>query len=251
MPELSCTVREDVKLSSARLTAEEVDAISAYGARATWPANFQIYQRGTSADGVFVVLSGRVALRSRVKSGRGFAAALASTGESFGAEGLAPDGFYATDARAEEECETLFLSGTRFRAFVREQPHHALMLIGQIMAERVEQLERLHELATLSVEHRMLAAISRLAASGAFTREDGRVALDPAQYRLLCELVGATRESVSVVLGRLVGEGLAEREGTTVVITPPARLPQRNGNGADRDMPLEPQLEDRVSTATA
>ena len=235
----------ELHLSVTRLAAEEMDAIAAYGARATWPANFQIYHRGTSADGVFVVLRGRVALRSRVKSGRGFAAALAGAGESFGAEGLAPDGIYATDARAEEECETLYLSGVRFRAFIREQPQQALALLGQIMAERSEQLERLHELATLSVEQRLLAAVSRLVAAGAFTREDGRVALDPSQYRLLCELVGATRESVSVVLSRLVGQGLVEREGTVVVISAPPALQQRAGrNGAgERDVRLEPELD--------
>lgn len=232
----------DVRPSSSRLGAEELDVIAAYGARATWPASFQIYQRGTPADGVFLVMRGRVALRSRVKSGRGFAAALTGTGGTFGAEGLAPDGLYATDARAEEECETLYLSGVRFRAFVREQPQQALTLLGQIMAERIELLERLHELATLSVEQRMLAAIGRLANAGAFTRPDGRVALDPAQYRLLCELVGATRESVSVVLSRLVGEGLAEREGTTVVIAPPS-LQERERATAERSMIFEAQLD--------
>lgn len=232
----------DVRLLSSRLGAEELDAIAAYGARATWPANFQIFQRGTPADGVFLVLRGRVALRSRVKSGRGFAAALAGTGETFGAEGLALEGLYATDARAEEECETLYLSGVRFRAFVREQPQQALTLLGQIMAERSELLERLQELATLSVEQRMHAAIGRLAAAGAFTRPDGRVALDPAQYRLLCELVGATRESVSVVLSRLVGEGLAEREGTTVIIAPPAAQEQEHRTG-ERSVLFETQLD--------
>jgi hypothetical protein len=41
-----------------------------------------------------------------------------------------------------------------------------------------------------------------------------------ARYRLLCELVGATRESVSLVLGRLTGEGVVERSGTTLFVSP-------------------------------
>src|SRR5438270_7456833 len=41
-----------------RLTPEEVAAISAYGAKAVWPSGFQLYQRGASADGVFIVLEG-------------------------------------------------------------------------------------------------------------------------------------------------------------------------------------------------
>lgn len=247
----SRTVHGAVTATSARLSAEDLDAIAGYGARATWPASFQIYQRGTNADGVFLVLRGRVALRSRVKSGRGFAAALAGVGESFGSEGLAPDGVYASDARAEDECETLYLSGVRFRAFVREQPQQALALIGQIMAERAELLERLHELATLSVEQRMLAAVGRLSSTGAFRRDDGRVALGPAQYRLLCELVGATRESVSVVLSRLVGEGLAERDGTTVILAPLEHFQRRGDASNERSVVLEPQLERERRTTSA
>jgi CRP-like cAMP-binding protein len=232
-------------MSSQRLSGEEVDAIAQYGARATWPSGFQIYQRATSADGVFVLVQGRVALRSKVKSGRAFAAALVSPGETFGAEGLAPNGTYTTDARAEEECETLFLSGIRFRSFVREQPQQALALLGQIMVERTELLERLHEIATLSVEQRMLATINRLAAAGAFQREDGKLSFDPAQYRLLCELVGATRESVSVVTSRLISEGIAERDGTLLVIA----AANAAGTGGDRDVPLRPQLEPRDSAS--
>ena len=53
-----------------------------------------------------------------------------------------------------------------------------------------------------------------------FTRDDGCVVLNASRYRLLCELVGATRESVSLVLGRFTGEGLIERKGTTLVVRP-------------------------------
>src|SRR5688500_20305086 len=50
---------------TSRLSADERAAMSAYAARATWPAGFVIYQRGAPADGVFVVVRGRVVLRSR------------------------------------------------------------------------------------------------------------------------------------------------------------------------------------------
>ena len=42
-----------------RLSPDVRAALAAYGAKATWPAGFVIYQRATPADGVFVVLSGR------------------------------------------------------------------------------------------------------------------------------------------------------------------------------------------------
>ncbi|HET7189359.1 MAG TPA: cyclic nucleotide-binding domain-containing protein [Gemmatimonadaceae bacterium] len=207
-----------------RLTLTQRLAIQDYAARAAWPAGFQIYERGTAADGVFVVVRGRVVLRSRVRAGRGFVPWVATPGETFGAEGLSPGGVYATDARADDETETLFLSSAKLRAFIREQPIYAMAVVGQVMAERTALLEKLRELTTLSVEQRLVAALRRMAAHDSFTRSDGRIELCSARYRLLCELVGATRESVSLVLGRLGGEGLVERSGSTLYVTPSARL---------------------------
>lgn len=211
----------------ARLSPQEREALAAYAARASWPAGFAIYQRGNPADGVFVVTRGRVVLRSRVRAGRGFVPWIATPGETFGSEGLSPNGRYATDARADEESETLFLSTARFRAFVREQPPHALTLVGQLMAERAALLDKLRELTTLSVEQRLISTLVRMANNSTFTREDGKIVLCTARYRLLCELVGATRESVSLVFGRLSGEGLVERKGSTLIVAPPTALAER------------------------
>jgi CRP-like cAMP-binding protein len=181
---------------------------------------------------VFIVTRGRVVLRSRVRAGRGFVPWIATPSETFGSEGLSPGAKYATDARADEESETLFLSTARFRAFVREQPQHALSLVSQLMAERAALLDKLRELTTLSVEQRLVSTLLRMATNSTFTREDGKIVLCTARYRLLCELVGATRESVSLVLGRLTGEGLVERKGSTLIIAPPLQLAERLELGA-------------------
>src|SRR6476659_4794370 len=194
---------ESTGLAVARLSETERIALQGYAARASWPAGFQIYERGASADGVFIVVRGRVVLRSRVRAGRGFVPWVATPGETFGAEGLSPGSVYATDARADDETDTLFLSSAKLRAFIREQPAHALAVVGQVMAERTALLEKLRELTTLSVEQR---------------------------------LVAATRESVSLVLGRLTGEGLVERVGSTLYVTPSASLFERLGGTGEETL---------------
>jgi len=234
----------------ARLSHAERLALQDYAAKATWPSGFQIYERGTPADGVFVVTRGRVVLRSRVRAGRGFVPWVATPGETFGAEGLSPGGTYATDARADDETDTLYLSSAKLRAFIREQPAHALAVVGQVMAERTALLEKLRELTTLSVEQRLVAALRRMASHDSFTRSDGRIELCSARYRLLCELVGATRESVSLVLGRLTGEGLVERIGSTLYVTPSTSLFERLG-GPNEDALLVPGLADVATSANA
>jgi CRP-like cAMP-binding protein len=231
VPEMSST--------SAKVFEDQRDALTAYAAKAAWPSGFAIYQRDATADGLFVVISGRVVLRCRVRAGRGFVPWIATRGETFGAEGLYPGARYVTDARAEEESETLFLSTARFRAFVREQPQHAIALFSQLMAERTNLLDKLRELTTLSVEQRIVTTLRRLSHTDIFAAADGRITLCPQRYRLLCELVGATRESVSLVLTRFAAEGLVERQGTTLILASLPTVLERAASGSgDIEVPL-------------
>lgn len=229
-----------------RLTEEMRERLAAYAATARWPAGFAVYQRGAAADGIFVVLSGSVVLRTRLKSGRAFVPALLTAGEVFGVEGLAPGALYQTDANAEAEAQTLHLSRLRLRTLMRERPEEALALVAQVADAHGVVLDRLRELAMMSVEQRLLAAVARLRAARADAPPDQPVTFDAAGYRLLCEMVGATRESVSLVVNRLVANGQADRDGANVTINPASG--RRGGRGAgrdepDRERPLTPSNE--------
>ena len=207
-----------------RVAREQRDHIAAYGARTTWPSGFTIYEQGATADGIFLVLRGQVVLRNQVGAGRSFVPWVASSGETFGGEGLEGSTVYASQARAEEESETLHLSSARFSAMLREQPATALILLRQLMAERTALLVKFGQHAMLTVEQRLIASLVRLAQS-----HDSRpgAVTPPVQRRLLGELVGATRESISLVLGRLCAEGLVRREGGGLYISDLERLVAR------------------------
>jgi CRP-like cAMP-binding protein len=68
-------------------------------------------------------------------------------------------------------------------------------------------------------------ALLRLANGDAPRRADGDPVVVP--RRLLGELVGATRESTSLVLGRLTAEGLIQRVGNGLVINDLGQLAAR------------------------
>ncbi len=203
-----------------RLNPECATGLAGYGARTVWPSNFQIYQKNSPADGVSLVLRGHVILRTRIRTGRGFVPAIATPGETFGVEGLSEGGAYVTDAFASDETETLFIASPQFRAFVRENPGLALTLIGQMMSERAYLLEKLHGMASQNVEQRLVASLHRLTADRSFLGSDGKLRLEMRHHRLLSEMVGATRESIALALGRLVNAGVAERKGVAFQIAP-------------------------------
>src|SRR6202162_4469925 len=220
-----------------RLTPDEVAPLGAYGAKANWPPGFQLYQRGAPADGVFIVLEGHVVLRNKIKVGRGFVPLIATSGRTFGSEGLSPYSHYVTDASASEETKTMFLSGAQFRAFIRERPAQTIPLLSQIMSERAYLLEKLHELAALNVDQRLMSTLTHLSTDRSFRASDGRLKLENTHHRLLCEMVGATRESIALALSRLVSAGIAERRGMTFLIEPNS-LAAGLGNGHDTDSAL-------------
>jgi hypothetical protein len=86
------------------------------------------------------------------------------------------------------------------------------------MDERAHTLERLHELASQNVEQRLISALRRLARDRSFLAKEGQLKLEVRHHRLLCEMVGATRESIALALGRLVGSGIARRNGPAFLV---------------------------------
>ena len=218
-----------------RIASESATVLASYGARTTWPSGFQIYQKGTVADGVSLVLRGHVILRNRIRTGRGFVPAIITPGEMFGIEGLSHEAKYVTDAFAAEETETLFVNGAQFRAFVRENPGSALDVISQLMSERAQLLEKLHAMASQNVEQRLVAALQRLAADRSFLTAEGKLRIELKHHRLLCEMVGATRESIALALGRLIGTGVATRRGMSFVISPSSLASHLNAEPVETD----------------
>jgi hypothetical protein len=102
------------------------------------------------------------------------------------------------------------------------------------MSERAYLLEKLHELAALNVDQRLVSTLSHLSSDRTFTAPDGRLKLENSHHRLLCEMVGATRESIALALSRLVSAGIAERKGMTFFIEPNS-LSASLGENGERD----------------
>lgn len=200
-----------------QLTYEDLAILATYGAKANWPAGFVLYEYGSPANGLFIVLSGRIVLSNSGRNKRDFISWVAFERETLGCEGLSSEASYATNAYAAVQSETLHLNFDSFRALVREQPACAIALSSQMVTERAAILLRLHGFVSASVDARVLAALDRLSHDPS-SKANGTLVVSPSDYRLLCDMVGATRESIALALGRLVGSGVAERKGTSYVI---------------------------------
>ena len=88
-----------------------------------------------------------------------------------------------------------------------------------------------------------MSTLSHLSGDRSFTTDDGRLKLENSHHRLLCEMVGATRESIALALSRLVSAGIAERKGMTFLIEPALLTSTfgENGNG-DSAIPIAREI---------
>jgi nucleotidyltransferase/DNA polymerase involved in DNA repair len=116
-----------------------------------------------------------------------------------------------------------------------------------MLSERAFLLEKLHAMASQNVEQRLVSALQRLSWDRAFLDESGRLRLELKHHRLLCEMVGATRESIALALGRLVGAGAAERRGMAFLISPANLAAHITNDGVDAEASL-PLAQESMTT---
>ena len=93
-------------------------------------------------------------------------------------------------------------------------------------------------MASQNVEQRLVSSLQRLTADRSFLGSDGKLRLELRHHRLLCEMVGATRESIALALGRLVNAGVAERKGMAFQIAPSGLADHISTDGLEADSPL-------------
>jgi CRP-like cAMP-binding protein len=156
-----------------------------------------IFRIGSTADSMMVVLSGHVCIS--VASAHGKAVMLIRVrvaGEIFGEIAMLDGKGRTADARAASECRLAILNRCDVLAFFEQHPDAWPGLVG-ILCERLRNVdERIGEIAFMSISARLAKALLRM------------TAVEPhlSQVRLsqteIGSLIGATRESVNVWLGR-------------------------------------------------
>jgi hypothetical protein len=89
----------------------------------------------------------------------------------------------------------------------------------------------------------------RLSEDTGFMVDDATLKLDPSHHRLLCEMVGATRESIALALSRMVNGGVATRAGTCFVIDTQQLATRLRASRYDEQAPLQVAKESAQAQA--
>lgn len=206
----------------AALAMADRAALVELGRCVTVQAGRTLFHAGAVADAVYVVLSGRIRLSRGDSDGATLALGLRTAGDVLGLAELFTGADRVVEAHADQPSEVLRVPADRFLAWVRDRPA-AMAVVLATLGARLRQVGDVavsvaHDAAEVRVARLLLALAERHGVTGRSSpgRHDG-VTVQVTQQQL-AELVGASRQTVSLAVGRLTGQGaLTPRRGAVEV----------------------------------
>jgi CRP-like cAMP-binding protein len=172
---------------------------------------------------VYFVKAGRVKISSYSPDGKEQILALLERGDLFG--DLAPhEPVGPTRVEAFDSCVVCTLQRTVFEDIIRNTPEVALQVI-RILARRLRAAEReIEDLALRDVPGRLAAVLLRLAEEYGEEQDRGiRLALR-LTHQDLANMIGSTRETVTMMVNRFRDEGLLAVDQRILIILDRDRL---------------------------
>jgi len=174
-----------------------------------------LYALGDRADGVYLVREGLVWLEGpRSAEGEPATLGVVGPGGLFGEEALVGGGRRTSGATALTYAEFLFAPQEALAPVRARFPEVERFLLEALYARLKEAEERLWELRHLSVSQRLARLLLRLSQAGevAFSHQD------------LARMVGATRETVTKLLGEWALSGVVDLGYRRVEVREPQAL---------------------------
>jgi CRP-like cAMP-binding protein len=180
-----------------------------------------LFHEGDSADRLFVVTKGRIAISKRSPEGRESVVALMENGDLFGEMGLFQDAGRSAEARALERAAVLEVGFDPIREVYDERPE-LLWHVVTLLADRLRVMdEALADSMFLDVTGRTAKRLLEMAG-------DSDEFMLPVTQEELAAIVGASRERVNKAIASFVRLGWVEQHDRRYKITDRTQLEIRS-----------------------
>jgi CRP-like cAMP-binding protein len=176
------------------------------------------------SNDVFYIETGSVRILVRNAGGREVILGDLHSGSIFGEMAAIDDAPRSANITALFRARVARMSGAAFREMATEVPDIALRVM-RVLTERIRLgNERLLEMATLTLRHRLYAELLREARPRPNSAE--MVISPPPFQHVLAGRIGGRREAVSREMAEMLRTGLLKRTSAALVITRPDELKQ-------------------------
>ena len=178
----------------------------------SYRAGSYILRAGEDADGLYLLLSGRVKLLLQRDDGRELMLYSLGPNEFFGEIGLIDGGPRSATIQAHDASEVLYVPASRCTEYFLQNFAATRFLLRTTVVRLRSAYQKIHDLALLDVYGRVARTLLESSLEG-----DGEWLVGPGCEQI-ASMVGASRESVSRVLKNMINRGLIRRQRRKLIV---------------------------------
>jgi len=207
-----------------RLAPEELSTLESRSRIRTFAAREPVYLPADASSAVYLLASGRVKVCHLTTDGKESILAFIQAGELFGELALLDAGERDEYVEAIEKATVVMIPASEMQRLM--QAHADISLgITKIIGFRRRRIERrLKNLLFQSNRERLTHLLLDLAEDYGQPADEGILLGIKLSHQDLANVIGSTRETVTVILGQLRTEGLLQLGRQRIVIAQPERL---------------------------
>lgn len=229
----------------ARLGGDEKKQLVNLGTRKHYLKDETICSLGRSNEEIYILVTGRVKIFELTAEGKEVILWFCSAGELFGiADALTANeiGPRRVNAQSCGYTELLSVNYQDFLQFVKENPKVSLPLL-QLLSYRLREItEVLSDITSVDVASRVIKLLHRLGERHGRRVENGIFVELPVTHQEMADMIGASRQTVTTVLGDLRRQGFIQMEHRTLFI--------RDGNWIQSFVDQTKRSTKKISTST-
>lgn len=233
-----------------QLTPDQLNQLESRARVRKLPRNSPIYLPNDAADGVLLLAEGRVRICDFTAEGKQAILAFIEPGELFGELALFDAREREEYAEAVEPSTVILLPASAIQRLIDEVPQIS-MGISKLIGFRRRRIERrLKSLLFRSNRERLIHLLLDLAEQYGQKTADGLLINIKLSHQDLANIIGSTRETVTVTLGELAAEGALQLSRRTIVLKNQHNLANSIGTTVPRPAILpRTSTESRAGTA--
>lgn len=216
-----------------RLTPNQLQHLESRSRARSFLARSTIYLPADEGNAVFLLTSGRAKMTHLTVDGKESILAFIEPGELFGELAViepAPRDEYVV---CIEPCTVVMIPVEEMKRLMDEHPEVSLGITKLIGLRRRRIERRLKNLLFLSNHQRLCHLLLDLAERYGSPNGEGTVLTIKLSHQDLANVIGSTRETVTVLLGQLRARGLINSTRQRIVLIKPQQL----ADAVDRPMP--------------
>ncbi|MFJ7841330.1 Crp/Fnr family transcriptional regulator [Lysinibacillus sphaericus] len=185
----------------------------------TFPKNTFIQTPETFSEGLYFVKKGKLRLYKVNAQGKQFTSDILNEGNVFGEMDIISFGTRENFIETIEDSHICLMNKERFENFLIQRPQFMMTLL-KVLSNRVIGMSQLTQNLALGKLHdKVLYALIKLSDQFGLTGDNEYYKIDfPLSHQEIANLVGATREAVTVVLQELVKEEVIKTGFKTIYI---------------------------------